>query len=167
MHNFSYVATSKTKTSRYVFLGLVGSAAIFIVASYITPAFSGLVWMGAFVFIVAAIYVYTKYVGASYCYEIVDSGVPSFVVTMTVGKTAKTMARIDVDSVVELRRMTRSEYRAYKCEKGVSRYSYFPTMMPAELYLVSMRSTYENADLFIEVDEQFAAALLERFGANY
>ncbi len=159
LKELSYVAKATNNVARQVLIGLVGSAAIFVVASYITPKLSGLVWMVAFIFIVASIYVYTRYVGSTYLYEIADVGTPSFVISLTVGKTSRTMARIDIDSITEVRRLTGKEYRKYKCEKGVVKYSYFPTMMPTALYLISMRSPYENADIFIEADESFAKTL--------
>ena len=160
MYNeISYTAKPKNKVAKYVLMGLSGSALIFVIASMLTPKYSGLVWMVAFAFIVSSIYVFNRYVGAEFCYSLTDAGVPSFVVTQRVGKTVRTMARLDLDSITEIRLLTGEEYRKYKCEKGVLKYSYFPTMRPDTLYLVSMRSAYENADLFIEADESFALAI--------
>ena len=159
LKEFSYVAKATNNVARQVLIGLAGSSVIFAVASYITPKFSGLVWMVAFVFIVSSIYVYTRYVGSAYLYEVTDVSTPSFVVSLTVGKTTKTIARIDIDSITEVRRLSGKEYRKYKCEKGTVKYSYFPTMMPSTLYLISMRSSYENADIFIEADESFSNML--------
>ena len=153
-------AKSKNNASRYLLLGLGGTALLFVLAAMLTPKYSGLVWLVAFGFVVAFIYVYTAYVGAEYCYGIVEGvGRPAFTVGMRVGKTARTMARLDLDTITEIRMLTGKEYRAYKCEKGVIKYSYFPTMYPATVYLVSVRSTYENADVFIEADESFIEAL--------
>ena len=55
--------------------------------------------------------------------------------------------------------MTGKEYRLHKCEKGVMKYPYFPTMFSDEVYLVSVRSEYEQADIFIEADDAFTSAL--------
>ena len=108
----------------------------------------------------ATIYVYNRYVGSEYQYAITnDGGIPTFTVGLRVGNTAKILARIDLDSITELRRMSGKEYRAYKCEKGVMKYPYFPTMRGDEVYLVAMRSEYEKSDVFIEPSSEFAEAL--------
>ena len=165
MYNeISYTAKPATKVGKYVLAGLAGSSLIFVVASNLTPKYSGLVWMVAFAFIVASIYVYNRYVGAEFSYSVTDGGVPSFVVTQRVGKTVRTMARLDLDSITAVKLVSGSEYRKYKSEKGTFKYSYFPTMFPERLYLVSMRSAYENADVFIEVSDEFAAYLRETSG---
>ena len=161
MYNeISYVAKPKTKTAKYVLMGLSGSALIFVVMANITPKYTGIVWMVAFAFIVSSIYVFNRYVGAEYCYSIANTDTPSFIVTQRVGKTVRTMARLDLSSLIEVRAIKTEEYRKYKCERGVLKYSYFPTMFPQTLYLVRMRSPCEKADLFIEVDESFAGALI-------
>ena len=157
----SCVVRSKNKVARYVLMGLIGSSAIFIAAANLTPKFSGLVWLVAFSFAVAAIYVFNRYVGTEFCYSILDTGTPSLVITQKVGKTVRTMARLDVSYIIEVRPLSGKEYRAHKRDKGVLKYSYFPTMCPASLYLVSVRSNYENADVFIEADESFVKAINE------
>jgi hypothetical protein len=158
-NEISYVAKPKTKLAKSILIGLIGSSVIFVIAANLTNKFSGIVWTVAFAFMVATIYVYTRYVGAEYCYSITSYNTPSLIVTQKVGNTVKTMARIDLDSITEVRLLTREDLKKYKHERGVVRYSYNPTMCPSEIYLVSMRSAYENADLFIETDGEFAAAL--------
>ena len=153
-------AKSKNNASKYVLLGLGGTSLLFVVAAMMTPRFSGLVWAVAFVFIVSSIYVYTKYVGAEYSYGIIDgAGRPSFTVALKVGKTERTLARLDLDAITEVRRLNGKEYRDYKPERGIIKYTYFPTMFPSEVYLVVIRSNYEQADVFVEVDDKFAEAL--------
>lgn len=162
MYNeFSYVAKPKNKVAEKVLIGLLGSALIFVIAANLTPKYSGLVWTVAFAFIVSVIYVYTRYVGAEYCYSVMEAGALSFVVTQKVGKTVKTMARVDVVSIVDITRMSGKEYKKHKSEKGTVRYFYLPTMCPDNVYLLSLRSYSENADIFIEADESFIIALKE------
>lgn len=162
MYNeFSYVAKPKNKVAEKVLIGLLGSALIFVIAANLTPKYSGLVWTVAFAFIVSVIYVYTRYVGAEYCYSVMEAGALSFVVTQKVGKTVKTMARVDVVSIVDITSMSGKEYKKHKSEKGTVRYFYLPTMCPDNVYLLSLRSYSENADIFIEADESFIIALKE------
>ena len=153
-------ARSKNKGSKSVFLGLLGSTMLLVLIAYIVPKFKGIVWLFVLGFATATIYVYNRYVGSEYIYAITnDGGIPTFTLGMKLGNTTKTMARLDLDSITEVRRMNCKEYHAYKCEKGVVKYPYFPTMFADDLYLVSIRSEYENADIFIEASEEFASAL--------
>ena len=168
LNEITSCARSKNNASKHVLVGLSGTALLFILAAMLTPKYSGLVWMAAFVFIIASIYVYTRYVGAEYCYGIVEGVArPSFTVGMKVGATARTMARLDLDSITEVKVLTGKEYRAYKCEKGVMKYPYFPTMFPDTVCLVSVRSDYEKADIFIEADDSFVEALSSYAQPNF
>ena len=155
-----YFAKAKTNTAKKVLFGLLGTSVLLIVATYLTKKYSGIIWVLALGFITATIYVYNKYVASEYRYEIVNfESKPVFTVSMRVGKTERTMARLDLCDVTEIRKMSRDEYRLHKCDKGVLRYSYFPTMFAKEVYFICVRSEYENADVFIEIDEAFAAKL--------
>ena len=155
-----YLAKPKNKTSKSVFLGLLGTSMIFVLLAMLTSKYSGIVWIFALGFITATIYIYNRFVGSEYRYAITnDGGRPSFTVGMQMGNTARVMARVDLSSIVEVRGMNRSEYRAHKCDKGVMKYPYYPTMFSDEVYLVAIRSDYESADIFIEADDEFISAL--------
>jgi hypothetical protein len=155
-----YTAKSQNKTSKSVFLGLLGTSMILVLLAMMLPKYTGIVWMVALGFITATIYVYNRFVGSEYRYAINnDGGRPSFTVGMQVGKTSRTMARVDLSSIVEVKRMSRAEYRSHKCDKGVMKYPYFPTMFAEEVYLVVIRSEYEQADIFIEAAAEFISAL--------
>lgn len=152
---------AKNNAARSVLFGLLGTSAILVAAAMYSPKLTGLIWMVALGFITATIYVYNRHVGSEYYYDIgMDGGKESLVVSMRVGKTLKTLARLDISSVTEVRRMTRKEFRSHKCERGVFKYPYFPTMFPTEVYLVSVRSEFEKIDLFLELNEDFAKALI-------
>lgn len=155
-------AIPKNKAAKYVFLGLVGTALILAVLANLGAGYSGIIWLAALIFATSAIYVYNRFVGAAYLYEVrMDGGIPSFVVAMRVGKTSKVLARLDLSSIVEVREMSRKEYRSHRCEKGIVKYAYYPTMSPDSLYLVSVRSQYENLDVLIEADAELAEALTQ------
>lgn len=157
-----YTAKARTKAAKSVFLGLLGTSMIFVIAANIATKYSGIIWLVALGFVTATIYVYNRYVGAEYYYEVSDcGGRPSFIVSMRIGKTVRTMARVDLHSITEARKLNRAEYRAHKCEKGVLKYAYFPTMFSNEVYLLTIRSHHEKADLFIEADEDFISVITQ------
>ena len=155
-----YTAKSGNKIAKCVMLGLLGTSFLLVVAACISPKLTGIIWAVALIFITATIYVYNRYVASEYRYGITnDGGVPTFTVSMQLGKTSRVMARINLSSITEVRKMSREEYRAYKPERGVLKFPYFPTMFAECVYLVSSRSEYETADIVIEADEAFAEAL--------
>ena len=157
-----YTARPRTKAAKSVFLGLLGTSLLLVVAANISPVYSGIIWLVALGFITATIYVYNRYVGAEYCYEVSESGGrPSFIINMRIGKTVRTMARVDLYAITEVKKMTREEYRAHKSGRDVARFPYFPTMFSDEVYLVCVRSHHEKADLFIEADGDFVATLTQ------
>lgn len=156
----SYLAKSKNKKAKSVFIALLVTSGIVTFVANFTDKYSGIIWVFALAFITATIYVYNRYVGSEYCYAINnDGGRPSFVVSMKVGKTVRTVARVDLNSIVEIRKMSGEEFRAHKCDKGTVKYPYFPTMFTDEVYLLAIRSEYENSDVFIEADADFISAL--------
>ena len=163
-NQISVSVRTKSNLARYVMLGLLGSSAIFTLASLNAKSYTGIWWTVTFCFVTATIYVYNRYVGSEYIYSVNnDSGIPSFEITMRIGKTARTMARLDLYTITEVRKVSGQDYRAHKCEKGTLKYSYFPTMRPAELYLVLVRSPHENADVFVEINEELASVLTNSF----
>ena len=158
---------SKNKVAKYVMLGCLGSSLIFYIAGMLATHYRGLIWMGTFICVIATVYFYNRYVGTEYCYSIhnYEDGGAIFVVAMKNGKTVRTMARLDLFAIKEVVKLSGKEYRAHRSERGVLKYSYFPTMCPSDLYLVKVRSHSEKADVFVEINEQIAAVLLT--GSEY
>lgn len=160
VNEISYIAKPQNKKAKSVFLGLLGTSMIFVLAAMISPKYTGIIWIVALGFITATIYVYNRFVGAEYRYSINnEGGRPSFTVAMQISKTGRVLARVDLSSIVLVKKMTSTEYRSHECDKGVMKYPYFPTMFADEVYLVSIRSEYEQADIFIEADAEFISAL--------
>ena len=162
-NELSYIAKSTNKVAKYVSLGCIGSALIVSLAGKIADVYAGLFALGVFAFIVAAIYIYTRYVGVEFCYQITEYSVPTLVISQLSGNRSRTVARIDIDSITDVKRLTYKEYRELrKREKSIPKYSYFPTMMPSTICFIAMRSEHENADIFVEADDSFISALTNR-----
>lgn len=166
MYNeISMTVRSQTKASRYLLIGLIGTALMLIGIAFVFIEYSRYAWVLALCFIMMSIYVYNRYVGSEYTYMIsVDSGSPTFTVNMRVGKTIKTLARIDVYSINEVRCLSGRDLRRFKSKRGVTKYPYYPTINPDRVYLISTRSADESADLIIEVSDEFAKELKRMSG---
>ncbi len=162
MREFSVHPKAQSNLAKNVFFALLGSALLILVASYISPMFNGLISFAAMICIVAAVYIYSKYIGADYYYDITESeGAPLLVIRHKVGKRNTTLCRLDIASIVSVTPLTRSELKAKPQEKDILRFTYCPTMCAQSVYLISSRSRYEQADIVIEGTDELADLLMQ------
>lgn len=162
IREFSVRPVPKNQNARTVFFVLLGAAAAAMGVSYILDRYKGLVQLAALILLVSAVMIYTRYVGASYSYEVATDGegTPIFVVNQQSGKRLTTLCRLDLADIADIKTLTNAEYRAYKPEKGMKRYNYTPTLGPSEVHLMQVRSYREKADVFLELSEEYRAMLL-------
>lgn len=165
MRELSYSPKPKNKNARYVCAAFLGSAILSVALYMLVYSYRTLISILIGAFIVAAVFVYSKHVAAIYYYDITcEDGGRDLVIRQVIGKRQLTLCRVDVASIREVRFMNATERKAYKPEKNTAVYSYHPTLMPPSVYLVSVRSDAERADVFIEADEAFASALVRYAG---
>lgn len=162
IREFSVRPVPKNQNARSLFFTLLGAAAASVAASYFLNAYKGLVQLAALILLVAAVMIYTRYVGSSYSYEIShdSEGTPIFVVTQFSGKRGTALCRVSLADVADIKTLTAAEYRAYKPEAGMKRYNYTPTLNPPEVHLMQVRSYREKADVFVELSEEYRSLLL-------
>ena len=141
-------------------LSALGAVA-FAVISLVMDKYRGVVALGSLILVVVAVYVYTKYVSAQYCYQIVEGDTPLFLVTQRAGKRETVLCRVELRSIVSAVTMTATEYKAHKTEIGYVKYYYSPTMGPEHVVLITRRSRYEKAEVVIEAGEELAALISE------
>ena len=55
--------------------------------------------------------------------------------------------------------MSAEEKKSYKPAADVARYFYSPTLSPEKVYLLEVRSSYEKADVFVELTDEQAAMI--------
>lgn len=151
----------QNKKARYVFYACLGSAILLMAIYMLLPKYKGVVGIVALLFITAAIYVYNRYVCAVYYYDIIpgSDGDAVFLIRQLVGKRETTLCRVDLSSIISVKSLTREQRREYKPERDVSRYAYAPTLSPEVIYLLEVRSSYEKADVFIELTEEQAGMM--------
>lgn len=162
IREFSVRPVPKNQNARTLFFALLGSAAVAVVASYFLSSYKGIVQLGALILLVAAVTIYTRYVGAFYTYEVATDGegTPVFVVNQTSGKRRTALCRLDLADIVDIKALTSADYRTYKPEAGIKRYNYMPTLGPTEMHLMKVRSVRESADVFLELSEEYKTLLL-------
>ncbi len=157
---YTHIKSSNTKAKRLFFILLFVSAAL-TVAYLLVDRFQGVVGLFAVASIVSATFIYTKYMGVEYFYDLTSDsdGVPVFVVRQTIGKRASTLCRLDLWSIVNVEKLTAKERSSHKTPLGMKKYFYLPTLSPESVILLTTKSSYENAEIFIEASDEFANML--------
>ena len=153
--------------ARNVFIISLVIAAIVAVVSCFIPHYKGVVGILSIVFIVVAIYVYQKYLGAGYCYDVVitDEGKPLFVVRQIIGKRQTTLFSTDLYGIVAVKRETAENRRNNNAGRDVASYFFCPTMSPEVTYRLCVRTRHTKCDVVIEANDEFAS-LLASFAAE-
>ena len=150
---------NKAKKLYFLLLGIAALDVItYILLRNLGIPKSGLVGVLAVVLITAAVFIYTKYVGPRYYYEITaDSyGTPVFVVRQENGKRATTLVRISLSDIARLDRESAAGRKAHTTPYGVRKYFYIPTLYPSVTYRMTVSSRYEKAEVIIEITDELA-----------
>lgn len=162
MKELSIHSTPTNKKANITFYVLLGAAALavltYILLSNLGIKKSGLVGVLAIAFITAAVFIYTKYIGVKYYYDLTldGYGTPVFVVRQVMGKRASTLSRISLADISRLDRETPAERRAHSTPYGTRKYSYIPTLNPEVTYRVFVSSRYEKAEVLVEISDEIA-----------
>ena len=132
-----------------------------IALSTFIPTYSGIVSLAGVGALTVALVVYTKYISPTYYYDITfdSNDMPILVVRQQIGKRYTTLCRIGISEIVKIEREGRKERRSRKTPEGYVRYSYLPTLNPAESYRLTTGGRYERAEILIESSEGFAELL--------
>lgn len=157
----SFCPRPKNNYAKIIFLVTILVSATAFVTSFITDKYRGILGMFALMMLVTAIIFYTKYISPVFYYDItVDSeNIPVFAVVKIVGRRQTTLCRIDLADIISIEHETKEERRNNKTPKGVRKYIYAPTMFPKEVYRLTVKNRYENAEIVIEGTKEFAEAL--------
>ena len=157
---YSHAKPSNNKAKK-LFISLLAIAALICVLYLAIDRFKGIVGLFCVFAIAFAVFIYTKYVSAEYFYDVThdSNGSPVFVVRQVTGKRSTTLCRIDLHTIVAVKRLSAKEKREHKTEAGCKKYYYLPTLMPESVVLLTVNSPSERAEIFIEVQDEFASLL--------
>lgn len=157
INELSVHATQSNKNASRVCYASLLSAALCVIVCFFIDKYQALISVGALVFVTVAILMYTRYMAVSYLYDIfLDAeNNPMFLVRSRTGRRETTLLRLDLYAITGLKRLNQSELKSYKCDTGVLKYNYCPTLFPSSAVLMTVRSHYEKADVFIEVTDEF------------
>ena len=154
---FSLHAKPSNKKAMHIVTACFASALVCLGASMFVEKYRGLISLGVLILITVALFFYTKYLAAEYIYDITtdSDGKPLFIVRNRTGKRETTLSRLDFSSIRRAERKSAEELKSYTPEAGVLRYYYCPSYRPDTAILITVRSRYEKADIFIEAPDEF------------
>ena len=158
---FTLRPQAQNKKSVYMFTAFMLGAAASVVLYINMKVYRGMIGLVAMMFIIAAIFMYTRYMAAQYFYDVtVLDGEPLFVIRHKLGRRETTMCRIAVADIVSIEKQDKQKRRDHKTPVEYKRYFYSPTLDPEITYLIIARSRYEKAEITVEANDEFAATLL-------
>lgn len=157
---YSHIKPSNNKAKR-LFITLLTLGGLITLVYMIADRFKGIIGLFALAAIVGAVFIYTKYVGVEYYYDIThdSAGSAVFVVRQLSGKRQTTLCRLDLHSIVKVERLTAAEKKAHRAEAGYKKYFYLPTLSPDSVTLITVHSPHEYAEITIEAPDEFADML--------
>ena len=165
INEISYKATARNSSAKITFVALLVLSALNFIAYALMSANgvqkSGLVGLLVLALITSSVFVYTRYVGVYYMYDItVDSyGTYVFVVRQITGKRESTLCRVDLAGIHKITREDKDARAKHKTPYGYRKYNYVPTLFPSETYRLLSIGRYERAEIIIEADEDFILTL--------
>ncbi len=154
---FSHAKPSNNKAKR-AFFTLLAIGALITIVYMIADRYKGIIGLFALGAIVVAVFIYTKYIGVEYFYDITfDShGSGVFVVRQMSGKRHTTLCRLDLYAISDVKILNSKERKAHKAAPGYKKYFYLPTLSPESVILITVNSPMEQAEITIEASEDFA-----------
>jgi hypothetical protein len=159
----SFRPEPRNNYAKIIFLVTILVSATAFVTAFVIDRYRGILGMFAIMTLFTAILFYTKYISPVFCYDIIfdSENIPVFTVIKIVGRRQTALCRIDLADIVSIEHETKEERRNHKTPKGVRRYIYAPTVFPKEVYRLTVKNRYENAEIIIEGTKEFAEILKE------
>ncbi len=161
IREFSVKPKPGNNKARYLFVFCASFSFALILLSTFIPIYKGVVSLLGVASLSIALVIYTKYIAPVYYYDIIfdSEGNALFVVRQQTGKRHTTLCRISLHEITDVEKQSAAERRAHKTPTGFLKYSYFPTLNPAEAYRITTEGRYERAEILIESSEEFALLL--------
>ena len=163
IYEFTFRPVANKKNAITVFTVMMALALSAVAASAMAEKYKGLISLLAVGLICAAIYLFTRYVGAEYSYVVAHDSEenPNLIVTKTVGKRVTTLFNIPLYEIVDIRRESPKERAAHKTPFGVKKFNYAVTLMAGDTYRLITKSRTAENEIILEITREVADRLLE------
>ncbi len=160
VNEFSASPKPQNKSAHITCSILTALFAVLAVIYAIVDKYRGLIGLAAMIFLVAGIYIYTKYISVKYYYDITKDkeGCALFVIRREVGKRQSTMYMTPIFRIKDVKLHSRKDARP--TDSGYAKHSFKPTFLPDKTYHIIVESRLEKSEIIIECGEDFANLLL-------
>ena len=150
----------QNKRADRLFYSLLLVAVAIISATYLLEKWRGVVSVFALVAIVAALWIYSRFMYGEYSYDVVyDSyGTPLFVVRKITGSRVSTLCNVELSAIREVE-VLESGKDEKKLESGTKKYNYCPTLGAVKRARLAIKTRYESSVILIEGSDEFFALL--------
>lgn len=158
IHDLTVRVKPQNKNAHTLCIALLALAAAGFVTSFLVSLYCGIIQLFAAVLIVAALTVYSRYLGSKYSYEIFTDGgegEPLFIVRQETGKRISILCRVSLAGISEVTPLSMKEAKSRSVASGAHRYLYTSTLFPSRVYYVKVRTRHEKADLVLEGSDEF------------
>lgn len=153
---------AQNKTASRVFYSLLLVGVAFLVVSYTVERYRGLISLGTLISVVAALFIYNRYMSGEYSYEVMfnSSDVPLFVIRKTVGSRTSTLCNLELAAVIAVDVVERGAQVAPPAltaeeMKAAKKYNFCPTLAAPRYGRITVNSRYEKAIVLIEGSDEF------------
>jgi hypothetical protein len=135
--------------------------ALCTVGYFLAEKYRGVIGLVAVCFLTSGILFYTKYIAPVFYYDVLidNAGTPLFIVRQSTGKREVTLARFEIADIKDVKFESREERKKHKTAGGVLKYNYGPTMNPPISCRIFYKTRYENAEISVEVSEEYSEML--------
>ena len=156
---FTYRPKADKKRSYIVFFALLALSVPFIIASVTADKYRGLFSIGSVIFLIAATFIFSKYIAGEYAYAVIYRGEenPEFLVTRTIGKRVTTLYNVPMSHIYKVCKKEENQHQ----DVGAKKYSFLATLFTKEVYIIKSRSRYGQETVFIEATEEVASRIYE------
>jgi len=158
----SFIARPSNNKARHLFFALLISSVLVLSLSVaLPPELRTAVLSGGMIFLIAALYVFSRFVGVTYLYDLAldTDGTPIPAVRSRIGKREVTLSRLTLATLTALDCLPRKARREYKTPDDLKRYNYYPTLDPERICLLRFITDQESVELAIEAPDPLINAL--------
>lgn len=160
---FSYRRIADKRRAFPLFFVLVGISAILVIASMITPKYSGLISLASICTMTASVMMYIRYIVSDYTYSVRagDNNRSFLIFTKVVGKRQSMIGCVPLYAIKSIEKLTKDELKKEKVEKGTHKYNFAPTFSPDEVYVIKAETSELKYYVVIEGTDELQERLLE------
>ena len=158
---FSFNPNPNKKKVYPTLFTLLAVGAALTVLSVTSEKFKGLISLAAVIFLGGAMYLFIRYVGQEYVYNVSynASDEPMLVISKVIGKRISTMCAVPLYSIISIQKFTKSGEK-YVPDKTVHRYNFIATFGPEYFFVIKSVSRTEKCEIALECTDEMKDRLI-------